>query len=118
MSSRCNSRTVLSYQTEEILQTFSRRNYWLNRKNCCETEMGLVTVFCPLTMTGAGGLAIHTGERRFVVDCKLNPVALVGQVKITFDPERMMVSCGCDDALAGSMTISSSAGSALFPATR
>src|SRR5206468_625270 len=30
------------------------RNYWINRKNCCAPEMGLVTVFWPLTRTGSG----------------------------------------------------------------
>src|SRR5450759_5168644 len=57
--------------------------------------MGLVTAFWPLTTTGAGELVIQTaGETRFVVDCKVNPAALVGHVKITLAPERMMVSCG------------------------
>ena len=47
--------------------------------------MGLVTVFCPLTTTGPGEtVAQTTDETRFVVDCKVNPAALVGQVKITF----------------------------------
>ena len=37
--------------------------------------MGLVTVFCPLTTTGAGEFVFQTaGEARFVVDCKVNPV--------------------------------------------
>jgi hypothetical protein len=26
---------------------------WLSRKNCCAPEMGLVTLFWPLTVTGA-----------------------------------------------------------------
>jgi hypothetical protein len=57
--------------------------------------MPLVTVFCPFTTTGAGKLVLQTEvERRFVVDCKVNPVALVGHVKITLIPERVMVSCG------------------------
>src|ERR1035437_8420771 len=57
--------------------------------------MGLVTAFCPLTTTGAGELVIQTaGETRFVVDCKVNPVSLVGHVKITLAPEGIMVSCG------------------------
>jgi len=33
--------------------------YWLNRKNCCVTEMGLVTVFCPLTTTDGGELVVQ-----------------------------------------------------------
>jgi len=57
--------------------------------------MGFVTVFWPLTTTGTGELVVQTaGETRFVVDCKVNPVALVGHVKITFAPEGMTVSCG------------------------
>ena len=57
--------------------------------------MGLVTVFRPLATTGAGELVVQTAdEPRFVVDCRVNPVALVGQVKITLAPEGMMVSCG------------------------
>src|ERR1019366_5188029 len=57
--------------------------------------MGLVTAYCPLTTTGAGELVVQTAdEPRFVVDCRVNPVALVGHVKITLAPEGMMVSCG------------------------
>ena len=56
--------------------------------------MGLVTVFCPLTTTGAGELVAQTGETRFVVDCKVKPVALVGHVKITFAPEGIKLSSG------------------------
>ena len=57
-------------------------------------EMGLVTVYCPLTMTGAGKLVLQAAGKRFVVNCKPNPVALVRHVKITFTPERFIVSCG------------------------
>src|SRR5439155_26599190 len=35
-----------------------------------------------------------TGEPRSVVDCKVNPAALVGHVKITSAPEGMIASCG------------------------
>src|SRR5438105_3700195 len=56
--------------------------------------MGFVTVFCPLTTTGAGELVVQTGDTRFVVDCKVNPAALAGHVKIMFVPEAPMVSCG------------------------
>ena len=57
--------------------------------------MGLVTVFCPLTITGAGELVAHTaGEARFVVDCKVNPAALVGHVKTISVTERVTVRCG------------------------
>jgi hypothetical protein len=57
-------------------------------------EMGLVTVFCPLTTTGAGETAIQFTGERFVVDCKVNPGSLVGQVKITLIPARIMANCG------------------------
>src|SRR5216684_4466316 len=57
--------------------------------------MGLVTAFCPLTTTGPGETVAQTaGETRFVVDCKVNPAALVGHVKITLAPEAIKVSCG------------------------
>ena len=60
----------------------------------------MVTMFCPLTTTGAGELVLQSmGETRFVVDCKINPVALVAHVKITFTPERIIASCG-----AGALT--------------
>src|SRR5579863_9977962 len=61
------------------------------RKNCCAPEMIFVTVYCPLTMTGATELpAQPAGDPKFVVDCKVTPVIFVGQVKtIQFDdPER------------------------------
>ena len=57
--------------------------------------MGLVTAFCPLTTTGPGEKVVQTAEEpRLVVDCKVNPVALVGHVKITFGSEAIIVSCG------------------------
>jgi len=62
--------------------------------------MGLVTVFCPLMTTGAGELVFQNiGETRLVANSKVNPVALVGHVNVTFDPERMMVSCGGKERL-------------------
>ena len=57
-------------------------------------EIGLVTVNCPLTMTGVGELVVQTGERRFVVDCKLKPVGTAGQVKIMLKPESPIDSAG------------------------
>src|SRR5665213_614857 len=70
-------------------------DYWLNRKNCCVPEMGLVTVFCPLTMTALGETLPQTAdETRFVVDCKIYSAVLAGQVKITLVPDGMIVSCG------------------------
>ena len=55
-------------------------------------EIGLVTVYWPFTMTGAGELVVQAGEARFVVDCRVNPVALVGHVTITFESEGIIVS--------------------------
>ena len=50
-------------------------NYLLSRKNCCVPEMGLVTVFSPLTTTGAEELVVqNAAEPRFVVDCRVKPV--------------------------------------------
>jgi hypothetical protein len=55
--------------------------------------MGLVTMFRPARTTGAGELVVQTtGETRFVVDCKVNPVwsypaLLVGQLDRTLGPE-------------------------------
>src|SRR5437773_7256654 len=70
-------------------------DHWLNRKNCCALEMGLVTVFCPLATTGPGETVVQTAdETTFVVDCKVNPATLVGHVKITFASKRITVSCG------------------------
>ena len=48
-----------------------------------------MTVFCPLTTIGTRELVVQTtGETRFVVDCKVNPLAVAGHVKIKFGPER------------------------------
>ena len=48
--------------------------------------MGLVTVFWPLTTAGSGETVVQiTDGTRFVVDCKVKPVALVGQLnRMTF----------------------------------
>lgn len=65
--------------------------HWLNRKNRCEPETGLVTAYCPLTRIGAAEFVLQTtAEPRFVVDCKTNPEALVGHVKITLAPEEII----------------------------
>ena len=57
--------------------------------------MGLVTVFWRLRTMGPGETLVQiAGETALVVDCKVNPVALVVQVKITFAPEGMIVSWG------------------------
>ena len=50
--------------------------------------MGLVTVFCPpMTIVGAELVFQAAGEAGLVVNSKVKPVALVGQVKTTFAPE-------------------------------
>ena len=63
--------------------------------------VGLVTVFCPLTTTGAGETIVHTNlispivwTMRFVADFNMKPGELVGQRKTTFVPERVMDSDG------------------------
>ena len=54
-----------------------------------------MTLFCPLTTTGALELVTHeAGERKFVVDCNVNPTALVAQLRMTLVPEAVIVSCG------------------------
>ena len=67
--------------------------------------MGFVTVFWPAMTTGAGELVLQTGEARFVVDCKVNPTALVDQMRMIplgGTPEGRMVSCaGDENALVG-----------------
>ena len=69
-------------------------HYRPKRKNCCGApEMGLVTTFCPLMMTGDRGTGLQTGSR-FVVDCKVKLRRLVGQTITTLLPEKVMPSCG------------------------
>ena len=54
-----------------------------SRKNCCAPEMRFVTVFCPLTTTGARETVAQTrGAPRFVEDCKVNTPLVAGHVKI------------------------------------
>ena len=48
--------------------------YCFNRKNFFVPEIGLVTMFCPLTTTGAGETVLQFVEARFVLDCKMNLV--------------------------------------------
>ena len=52
-------------------------------------------VFCPLTTTGAAELVVQLAdEPRFVVDCKLNPMAVIGHVKMRLVLEGSKLSCG------------------------
>ena len=54
-----------------------------------------MTAFWPSMTIGPGETAVQTaGETRFVVDCKVNPAASDGQVKITFALEEITISCG------------------------
>src|SRR5438132_1133590 len=47
----------------------------------------------PLSTTHSGETVVQTVvERRLVADCKVNPAALVGHVKITFAPTVMILS--------------------------
>jgi hypothetical protein len=86
-------------------------NYRLNLKNCCVPRTGLVTVFWPLTTTGAGELVVQTpGEPRFVVDCKMKPVALTGHVKTTLDLQGMMVSGGGSGTMLSRKTVAAKEG--------
>jgi hypothetical protein len=49
--------------------------------------MVFVTALFVLTTTGAGETVFQqAGETRFVVDCNVNPVELVGHVKIILAP--------------------------------
>ena len=58
---------------------FVSANYWLNRKNCCLPEVGLITTFSPPMTTGGEELVLQTAdEPRFVVDCKVKP-AVIGR---------------------------------------
>jgi hypothetical protein len=60
----------------QVLQGVARR------KNCCGPDMIFVTVYCPLTTTGAMETVAQTvGAKKFVVDCKVNPALLVGHAK-------------------------------------
>jgi hypothetical protein len=55
--------------------------------------MALVTVLFPPTTVGAGETALQDGvDKTLVVDCKVNPVTLVGQVTITFAQERLIAN--------------------------
>ena len=62
--------------------------------------MELVTLFWPFTIIAPGELVVQdTGETRFVVYCKVYPTLLVGHVKTTFAPERIIVICGTNERL-------------------
>ena len=57
--------------------------------------MVLVTVFCPLTITGAGKTVLQPlDEARFVVDFRVSPAKLVGHDRMIFDPEQLKVNAG------------------------
>jgi hypothetical protein len=58
-------------------------------------EVGLVMLFIPLTTAAAAETGVQSVDgARFVVDWRVNPVALVGQVKITFGAAGVMLSFG------------------------
>jgi hypothetical protein len=54
--------------------------------------MGLVTVFCPLTTTGAGQLVLQFVGKSFAVDCNVNLAGLAGHAETTLVPGRVTVS--------------------------
>ena len=67
----------------------------LSRKNFRPTVVETVTDTRPAFVTAASATGDQEfGSERFVVDCKVNPAALVGHRNITFAPERVIVSCG------------------------
>src|SRR5438105_11786411 len=61
-------------------------DYCFNRYNCRGPERGLIITFCPPMTTGPEGWVLQTEGDRLVADCKVNPTALVGHVKMTFAP--------------------------------
>src|SRR5580698_3996526 len=56
--------------------------------------MALATVFWPPTTTGPGETMLQFVETAFVTDCRLNPVTLVGHVKMTLVPDCRMLNFG------------------------
>src|ERR1019366_27404 len=73
---------------------------------CYVPEIGLVTVFCPLTTTGPGETVLqNTGESRFVADCSVKPVALTGHVKTTSAPAGVMASCGGGNGILNTVPV-------------
>ena len=67
----------------------------IKRKNMCGADIGLVTTFCPFTTTGNGKLVFQsTAEPRFGENCKMHPVAFVGQLKTMFAPWMVLPRLG------------------------
>src|SRR5579872_2243359 len=91
---------ILTPRSSHACRTGPRRiletlRHWLNLKNCRTVEIGLVTVFWPLTTNGTKrlGVQIELGPK-LVVACKVKPVAAVGQDRTTIWPDGVIVSCG------------------------
>ena len=58
-------------------------------------SLDTVTVFCPFRTIGRCETAVHDAvELRSVVDCKLNPATLVGQLNITLPATVVIDNCG------------------------
>ena len=58
-------------------------------------EIGFVTMFWPLITVAGEEIVVQIADGpRFVLECRLNPLADVGQLKITFDPVRLIDICG------------------------
>ena len=53
-----------------------------------------MTVFWPLITTGVETAHQIADDRRFVADCKVNPVLPAGQNKTRLLPEAATISCG------------------------
>ena len=67
----------------------------IKRKNIRDPDMGLVTTFWPPTTTGDGETVLQTAaEPRFGEDCKVYPVALVGQLKTILVPGLLIPRLG------------------------
>ena len=63
----------------------------------------MVTTFCPPTTTGDGETVLQTAaEPRFGEDCKVYPVAFVGQLKTILVPGLLIPRSG---ALVGAVLV-------------
>ena len=81
---------------EKTQSTFQHGpDYRLSQKNCFVSEIGVVTVFCPLTITGGGRLVVqNVDSARFVVDRRVKPVELAGHDSRIFVAATVIISCG------------------------
>ena len=67
-----------------IFATERSLRYGLSRKYICFPEIGLVTKFWPLTVTGVVKMLLQTVEEfKFVVDCNVERIEFVGHEMTT-----------------------------------